>query len=61
MILGDVGLTVRALVAWHRRDGRYVPGPGGGVRGYVVTPEAEEEPQRRQQERHSIDLASLWD
>lgn len=50
---------VRSAFGWHRRDGRFMPGPGEDVQGYVVV-----EPQAGARDRHAAgdaDLTSLWE
>src|SRR3954453_14827043 len=55
----DLWGLLAALARWRRRDGRYLPGPGGHVRGYLVTTDAGA--NDREREALPADLDSLWE
>lgn len=54
-------LLLRSAVAWRRREGRFLPGPGGSVHGYVVTAaEPGEHGAAARRGALDLDLATLW-
>jgi hypothetical protein len=58
----NVGLLLRSMLAWRRRSGRFVPGPGESSRGYLVKDEPEQARARAEGLRApQLDLASLWE
>lgn len=58
----DPWLTLRSALAWRRRDGRFVPGPGDSASGYVVAHEAATTNGVAAPERLvELDLGSLWE
>jgi hypothetical protein len=57
----DLALIVRSLVAWRRRDGRYVPGAGQSARGYVLREKPDARAEGRKDQAPELDLASLWE
>jgi hypothetical protein len=58
----DPWLVGRAALRWRRREGRYVPGPGGAAHGYVITTDADPDaPRRMAPALVELDLATLWE
>jgi hypothetical protein len=57
----DLGVLIRSAIAWRRRDGRMLPGPGASARGYVVRADHEHERANRDQQAPELDLATLWE
>ena len=58
----DLVLIARSMVAWRRLAARFVPGPGGASRGYVVLEDAKERDEREAREQLAeLDLAALWE
>jgi hypothetical protein len=58
----DLWLLIRSAIRWRRREGRFLPGPGRGARGYALRADSLEDGMRAA--RHSaadLDLASLWE
>jgi hypothetical protein len=58
----DPWLVLRSALAWRRREGRFIPGPGESAHGYVVYDDTSaggrEETLNLLPE---LDLASLWE
>jgi hypothetical protein len=58
----DVWLLIRSAIRWRRREGRFVPGPGSEVRGYVLREDPEEQGfHAARRATADLDLASLWE
>jgi hypothetical protein len=56
----DFLLLVRSAVRWHRRDARYLPGPGMPTPGYRLF-EAAEDVRRAERDRIAeLDPTTLW-
>ena len=59
----DLWLLVRSALGWRRLDGRFAPGAGEAVRGYVLRDEEDDErgPAAAARPRVTeLDLKSLW-
>lgn len=57
----DPWLLVRSALAWRRLEGRFVPGPGDGARGYLVRVEPQPDPMNAPSaESAQVDLKALW-
>ena len=57
----DLLLLGRSALAWRRRDGRYLPGPGESTHGYVLREDPSERLEPEQRRPYELDLAALWD
>jgi hypothetical protein len=58
----DPWLMLRCALAWRRREGRYIPGPGQSPLGYVLLDDPHTRVERGAEERLAdLDLASLWE
>jgi hypothetical protein len=58
----DLWLLLGSAIRWRRREGRFVPGPGGSARGYVLRLDPEENRGRATRSQlNDLDLASLWE
>jgi hypothetical protein len=57
----DLWLLIASAMRWRRREGRFVPGPGDGARGYVVHDDALEQAAASRRDLDDLDLASLWE
>jgi len=55
----DLWGLLAAIGRWRRRDGRYLPGPGAGVRGYLVTADARAERREHPALPHNLD--EFWE
>jgi hypothetical protein len=54
-------LLIRSAIAWKRREGRFLPGPGASVHGYVVTAAgAGDYGGASPRATLDLDLATLW-
>jgi hypothetical protein len=54
----DLLLLVRSMLAWRRNEGRFVPGAGSTLQGYVVE---QEERDADDADTPELDLAALWE
>jgi hypothetical protein len=55
-------LVIRSAIAWRRREGRFIPGPGASARGYVVLGDpAGEPPANGSGALAELDFAALWE
>ena len=58
----DLLLMVRSAIRWRRHEGRFIPGPGNPVSGYVLRdPEPEETAGKTRERAPELDPASLWE
>ena len=55
----DLWGLLAAMARWRRLEGRYLPGAGASVRGYVLSAEPDE--QRRGGHALPLDLDGLWE
>src|SRR3954471_4016974 len=55
----DLWGLLAAIARWRRRDGRYLPGAGAHVRGYLVTTDADADARDRQALPNDLD--DLWE
>jgi len=55
----DLWGLLAAIARWRRRDGRYLPGTGTHVRGYLVTTDAGAQVRDRHALPHELD--ELWE
>src|SRR4051795_4671799 len=55
----DLWGLLAATARWRRRDGRYLPGAGGRVRGYVLPAEAG--PLSRDRQPLPLEIDDLWE
>jgi hypothetical protein len=53
-------LLIRSALAWRRREGRFLPGPGASAHGYVVTAAAGGVGGAASRAPVDLDLATLW-
>lgn len=56
----DVWLLVRSAMRWWRTNGRFQPGPGDRVRGYVLTATDRDLGDDLTDETPDLDLEALW-
>jgi hypothetical protein len=58
----DPVLILRSAISWRRAEGRFLPGPGHSVSGYVVIGDRQRETERRRQAAAPPpSLAALWE
>lgn len=55
----DLWGLLGAIARWRRLEGRYLPGAGSDLHGYVLTGEPED--ARRAAQALPVDLDALWD
>jgi hypothetical protein len=55
----DLWALLAAIARWRRLDGRYIPGPGNSLHGYVLTDENGDGPSQAQ--TLPLDLESFWE
>jgi hypothetical protein len=56
----DLWIVMRAAVTWSRLDGKFMPGAGGSVEGYVVRDEPGDE-NDSSATLSTLDLRALWE
>jgi hypothetical protein len=58
----DLFLLVRSAIRWRRREGRFTPGPGSSIHGYLLHTEDQDAPRRPQHRpAPDLDLTTLWE
>jgi hypothetical protein len=58
----DPWLLLRSAVAWRRREGRFAPGPGDGLRGYTVREDEQADRTVSQRsEPPEMEIEALWE